>query len=369
MKKILFFTPFAARNGAEMMILYVIKSLREYGYELAIYCPNASGDLLSEFAEYAEVYTPVVEKKSLFNILWRKVRGKVDVRSSFEKQILNIQESFKPDFWYINTILCPEAVSIANRYNISYVIHFHELTSLYQIISAEDLKLAVDGAKMLLGCSKKVCANLSVLGGKNVKLQYECVDFSRVQIDKELQASILKTYKTEGVFVWVMSGSIEYRKGADLIIYIAKHFGDKIKILWLGPGSSGYSYFLQKQLDFEGVKNIHFLGGRKSDYYEYLSIADGLMLTSREDPFPLVMIEAGFLGKPIVAFNSGGSKEFVSDSTGIIAEDFNVSSFINAMESVMNDEIGFNKQAAINRAKEYDTEIQVSKLSQLLINL
>jgi glycosyltransferase involved in cell wall biosynthesis len=56
----------------------------------------------------------------------------------------------------------------------------------------------------------------------------------------------------------------------------------------------------------------------------YYDASDIFLLTSREDPFPLVMLEAASRSLPIVCFaNSGGAPEFVEKDAGLIVPDFN----------------------------------------------
>jgi glycosyltransferase involved in cell wall biosynthesis len=50
-----------------------------------------------------------------------------------------------------------------------------------------------------------------------------------------------------------------------------------------------------------------------------MASANIFVLTSREDPFPLVCLEAASLGKPIICFDqSGGMPEFVSNGCGYV---------------------------------------------------
>jgi len=51
----------------------------------------------------------------------------------------------------------------------------------------------------------------------------------------------------------------------------------------------------------------------------YFAAADAFALTSREDPFPLVCLEAASTGCPIVCFDkAGGANELVEDDAGIV---------------------------------------------------
>ena len=57
---------------------------------------------------------------------------------------------------------------------------------------------------------------------------------------------------------------------------------------------------------------VHFVG-EVTNPADLFSVLDVFLVTSREDPYPLVMLEAAALGVPIVSFANGGSVEFAGD--------------------------------------------------------
>ena len=64
---------------------------------------------------------------------------------------------------------------------------------------------------------------------------------------------------------------------------------------------------------------------QQKDIYPYYAIFDLYFMCSREDPFPLTMIEAANFGLPIIGFkNTGGVEEFVDDSCGFLIEYANI---------------------------------------------
>lgn len=287
---------------------------------------------------------------------------------SYEQYVTSVHESFRADVWYINTVLCPEAVELAIKLQVPYVVHFHDLLFLYQHISYDNLRRAVEGARLLVGCSKVVCEKLEVMGGHTIALQYECIDISKINVNKANAELIKNKLNISNSFVWVMSGSVEYRKGTDIIPALARGLGKSVTILWLGPGSSGYSYYIDQELKYYGLDNVHMLGPKSADYYDYLSIADGLVLTSREDPFPLVMIEAAAMGKPIVAFNSGGVSEFVQKGMGIVIDSFVISDLVDAMRKIATNEVELSKKISIARAQEFDARTQTRLWETMIEN-
>src|SRR5205814_4023764 len=64
--------------------------------------------------------------------------------------------------------------------------------------------------------------------------------------------------------------------------------------------------------------NVTFLGVKR-DARPYLRAGDVFLLSSREDPFPLVALEAAQCGLPILCFaDSGGMQEFVEGDAGYV---------------------------------------------------
>jgi glycosyltransferase involved in cell wall biosynthesis len=56
-----------------------------------------------------------------------------------------------------------------------------------------------------------------------------------------------------------------------------------------------------------------------SNPLDYLSVFDIFALTSREDPYPLVVLEAALLQKPMVCFEkAGGAQDLIETDAGLI---------------------------------------------------
>jgi glycosyltransferase involved in cell wall biosynthesis len=61
------------------------------------------------------------------------------------------------------------------------------------------------------------------------------------------------------------------------------------------------------------------LAGGRVDTASYFGAADAFALTSREDPFPMVNLEAMARGVPVVAFvDAGGAVEVLTQRAGIV---------------------------------------------------
>lgn len=321
--KILFFTPYAGYTGSEMMLWYLLSGLDKNTFEVKLFA-GKKGELLNDFPSDIEVDHARAGSHLLFRLA-DKLLKKFNLKGLDERRILNVHRRFSPHYWYINTMAMPSVAEIAIKNKIKYIVHFHELLTQYGSLSHEQLQNMVAQAELAVGCAEKVCDNLKVLGAKKIQKQYECVDFSRIQAKSQLNLSLREKLNIPAsAFIIVMSGQRIERKGFDLFVETAlRSLNEPYHFLWLGSSKhSGYEFFLENLIKEKKSNNITLLSPSQNDYYHYLDLADLFFLSSREDPFPLVMLEAAYLGKPILAFNSGGSAEFVTSEIGTILNTF-----------------------------------------------
>lgn len=125
----------------------------------------------------------------------------------------------------------------------------------------------------------------------------------------------------------VGSGTIEWRKGADLFVQLAgevrRHprYGDRpVHFVWVGGERAGVDWDrLQADVARSQCDHVHFTG-HVADPRPYFQLADVFALTSREDPYPLVCLEHAALGTPIVAYSSSGIRDFLAAAGSEAAE-------------------------------------------------
>jgi len=132
-----------------------------------------------------------------------------------------------------------------------------------------------------------------------------------------------------------------WRKGTDLFIQMAAHTrrtapDRPIYFVWVG-GDAGRVY--QDQLDFDvrhsGLTDRIRFVDTVASAIDYLQAFDIFCLPSREDPFPLVCLEAAAFGKAIVCFDVGGMSTFVGDECGIVVEAEDIAAMSGAVLSLL----------------------------------
>jgi len=103
-----------------------------------------------------------------------------------------------------------------------------------------------------------------------------------------------------------------------------------------------------------------------------LQRASVFCLASEEEPFGLVLIEAMACGTPVVAMNSGGTKEIIAGhNCGLLVESSSASALADALRQVFTDPAKSQRMsvAAIVRAWQFNWERTVNELEEHLLRL
>jgi glycosyltransferase involved in cell wall biosynthesis len=154
---------------------------------------------------------------------------------------------------------------------------------------------------------------------------------SREDIRRELDIA-------DGAFVVVACGTFDWRKGADLFVPLCvalrrKLGGRDFRALWIGDfGPDLVRAQFVHEVHVAGLTGKVSLLGQQKEPWRWMLAADAFALPSREDPFPIVMLEAGAFGLPVVGFeNSGGVTEFVGRDAGLVVPYLDVEAFADAL--------------------------------------
>jgi glycosyltransferase involved in cell wall biosynthesis len=147
----------------------------------------------------------------------------------------------------------------------------------------------------------------------------------------------------------------DYRKGFDLFVETAcelftKH--DNLYAIWVGHQDGA---LVSKSLEIAeklGFKERFILtNGYVDNPQIYYAGADIFALTSREDPFPSVVLESLDAETPIVAFRDcGGFENLLNRECGLLADKESVSSFASCVEILLTDEAKAKKLASTGKA-------------------
>lgn len=345
MTKLLFFTPSGGTSGSELLLWQMIQTLDTEQYQVAVYCEQV-GELKNKLPKNVPFYTNPFNATGLKR-LWLKGKNLL-TKNVYEGYILQIHNQFKPDYWYINTVMMAHVAEIAQKQGVKTISHFHELPHIiYELVKAPHLEALVGQSVLCIGNADATCEVIESLGGKNIQKVYPFINFEKILTDNQRVTAIRTSlYIPQNAFVWAIVGAATFAKGLEYLPILAQLFPDA-HFVWIGGNTnSGSYYYTQKFIEQKKLKNIHFVGTQRADYYHYLAMSNGLLLLSLEESFGMVNVEAAYLGKPVVAFNSGGVREILSEEMGTLVNSWNVEDFAEAMRAYMNGERFFDAEKA-----------------------
>ena len=151
-------------------------------------------------------------------------------------------------------------------------------------------------------------------------------------------------------FVLVYAGLIVPRKGIDVMLKIVKKL-DNVKLFLVGDGPNKKEYV--KMAERLGVLNkVKFLGWRK-DIPSILASSDCLILPSRGEGLPGIVMEAMASSLPVVASDVGCIIDLIDEGkNGYLCGMNDVDCFVEKIGLVMKDKrLGAN---GLNKIKEFD---------------
>ena len=137
-------------------------------------------------------------------------------------------------------------------------------------------------------------------------------------------------------------GTMDWRKGPDLFVQLAamvtRRLPDAdVNFVWAGGDAAGPTRggLLTDARRLGLGDRIKFVGPVEQPA-QLFGAMDVFALTSREDPFPLVMLEAAAAGVPLVCFaGGGGAPEFVDPDAGRVTAYLDVAGMAAAVSDLL----------------------------------
>ncbi|GAA2106714.1 hypothetical protein GCM10009841_26180 [Microlunatus panaciterrae] len=203
---------------------------------------------------------------------------------------------------------------------------------------------------LLIACSPSVHTALCELSGRSATsvamLPSVPADSDVIRLSNEIPD---RTYFDEELVVGCC-GTVEYRKGADLWVEVSDKVrqalpSSRIRFVWVGDIVQPVSSEVQNW-------DVEFLGPSPNPY-AHMRRFDVATLTSRDDPFPLVVLEAMLVGTPVVAFGVGSVAEQVGE-TGLVVPPGDTDAFASAVVRLLSDDQERERLGRAARARVMD---------------
>jgi glycosyltransferase involved in cell wall biosynthesis len=330
MKRVLFIGHEATRSGAPMILLRFLQWLRENDsrFEADLLLLRGGGDLEEEYRKVVNLYVlPQSEKPHIFRRGVNFLKKKLKLAPKLPN-LLPFTRHY--DAVLGNTVISLEYLKLFREKGFPTVCWLHELDYAIGLYSKKKFIELANYVDRFLVVSRAVEDMLKRYGIK--RKTHLVYGFASVDLPPVTEAEIQAVKNEIGIsrknaFIIGASGTIEWRKGADVFLQIAHRLASEYEdfyFVWVG-GRSPYSSaeYDRIQYDFErlDLKGKVIFTGIQADPYKFFAAMDLFALTSREDPFPLVCLEAAGSGKPTICFDrAGGMPEFTFMKIGMRCE-------------------------------------------------
>ncbi len=376
--KILFISHEASLTGAPLVLLYFMEWLEEHypnAYEVGV-LHLKGGALEPRFNKLAKhVFKMAPNRPSITYRVANKIAPEQlskKLKTPNEKMVNQIAE-LGFDIIYANTaVALNTATEIKQKTNnnTKLIAHIHELyVGLKRYVKDPDK--IVPHLDKIIAVSQVVRNNIL----QEWKLESTMVDvvyeFSKTNV---IQRSSINKDK---VFTVGASGTVFWRKGPDLFIQVARYIKEnhpkkKLQFVWVGKISESEQLILGEDLIKLDLKDsVHFVGQQENPH-PYFENFDVFLMTSREDPFPLVCIEVGMLGKPIVCFDKAtGIQEVIAHGGGKVVPYLNIEKMSQAVVDYYDDKTLLEKDACIAKEKfsQFTPEIRCPQIYEIIKNI
>ncbi len=401
-KTVLFVSHSGSRTGSPIVLLEVVRWIRENTDTRCSVLFWSGGPVVSEFQELARcrVLHPVpTAEMTLPRRLWERLsmrpddsdrqRGALErsVRTCAKRVAASLDERWMRDWRtcdlvYANSVGSARAMR-ALEPTAPLLAHVHESEySLHHTESPQDVATIVGGRHPIIAASGAVQETLVGDFGvsrSRVHVVHEFIRLPPPTIEEEAVRSLRRSIGIpDSAFVVGGSGAIQWRKGADLFVQLARRLATMrphadIHFVWVGGGMSSEPLErIRVELDAQksGVSpRIHFVGPHANPWPFY-RLFDVFTLTSRADPFPLVALEAASIGLPILCFaGGGGMPEFVSGGGGFTVPYLGVEEMATCVLQLLDDpqaRSSVGHRAAEQIREAHDANVAVPRIAELI---
>ena len=328
-KKIIYVCHDAFFAGSQLLSLNILRVLRlNFNYDVH-FLLKSGGALESEYEKYGTVYnlerdygTPKEREKLIEHFYNLGIRDAI-----------------------CNTVASGDLTELLRKKDIRTITLVHELPDIIKKMRLEkNARLLTEYSYKVLFPSDFVREKFKTIAkiedGKTVILPQGLYKKNGYKGRKdEARKELRERFSLpESAYIILGVGFGDHRKGVDLFVEVAKMVTQEHKdvyFMWVG----NLHVEIEKMVEHEvkSNKNIIFQSALK-DVALFYAGADIFLLTSREDPFPAVILEAMDVGLPVIGFSdAGGFMDIVNADTGVLVPYMDVTAMAKEIVSLLAD--------------------------------
>ncbi len=383
-KSILLISHELSNTGAPILCRKISKQLKEQGYRTVL-ISLCNGKITEQMKAEADEIKVVNIRNSYVKKALRLLNPKWGQEKSLRLKFL-IKHYRKKGYGkvIVNSMESGSVLPMLKKNGYRILTLVHEMSSVYEKFNSyHKIDNIVQDSDYIVFPSKFVKNEFLANASKEVKAKTDifpqgCYKES-VGIKDKLKAgeSIAESLNLpKNSRFLVACGAFDMIKGTDFIPLIMDRLSEyrNLNILWLGEfKKTPYSVSVLSQINRMGLEDrIHFLGfiDDNEKYNNILCGSEAFLLTSREDPFPSVMLEAMSMKVPVIAFaGSGGAEELLSEGRGLLARYCDIEDYCKKIKLVLDgatDVEGIKEKAYKHLKEKLVFKDYVTKLEDIL---
>ncbi len=341
----------AARAGSQLLLLEIVRHIEERGEFEPIVILLGGGELESDFGKVARCCT---------------VSSETPKHGSFEQSLNAICDEVRAmDPAYA---ICASAVSAAAAQaltdrGITVLTLINELvTSMEAAYGPEKVLQSVQASERCVCVSefsRRAMIDAFDLPEDKVSVVYPgYLPHRSTPNTTKAAAKFRKKYNIPQDAKLVLGcGTVHPRKGPDLFIRLASSYlsstGSRdTYFVWIGSGDPADVRWAQHDVEGAGISDRCLFVGQLPEVGSAFEASDIFALTSREDPFPLVGLEALSRGVPMLAFEgAGGAPEVIESDAGAVVPYLDVDAMRSALAKLLDDPDAHASASRVAREK------------------
>ena len=319
-------------HGAQFLVLNMAKMLHcDFGFTVDLIVLG-EGVLMEEYKKYATVHelAECTPESDMITVLVNKLFAQ-GAKSAIA-----------------NTTVSGLIVPVLKRCGFHVVSLVHELP---QIISdyglqrhTEAISKMADKVVFAASAVRKGFESFAPLDDAKVVVRpqglYKRNRFQSANDIHEAKVQLHKRYRLPiNAKIVLGVGFADYRKGIDLFVASGielRRKGYEVYFFWVGQIDQQLESNIMQDVADSGYSEFFIFPGLDYDTDAYYAAADIFALTSREDPFPSVVLEALDAKTPVIAFaDSGGAPELLNKGGGILVHEMDSHAFSTALMGLL----------------------------------
>ena len=378
----------ANRAGAQIVLLQLVRQLRQQQLSMCLLLCG-DGPLEAEFRAEIRVIKLPKPKVSFFGVQLDRLLKAAGIlpkliQNDFQNQVNAFENQLKQcdvGGIFLNTIATATYYPQIEFLKVPVILFAHELAMSVKMYSKpKELRYVLQRTNRLL----VVAQTLADFYAINYDFPRDKISiFTLIEIDTILQkieagkqADVRRKYRIPADAIVVGGcGNAELRKGNDIFLVLAqmilKKYPQNVYFMWVGLREESELFELQTfDIQKLSLEEKIFLVEPTAEVFDYTTQFDIFALTSREDPYPLVVLEAALNQTPIVCFEqSGGIPELVRDQAGAVVPYLDVEAMAHEIGQLIDNAekrkiLGQNAKQIV--LKRHNTAQSVAQIRQLI---